>query len=98
MDFFGIGSIKSASAVVMTKEIARGLPVKSEYRVTSAKTAAQHIVPFFDAHPLFTTKVLDYLDWKKGINMVNEPIKLRPANHFELLASLVAGLNTGRTF
>jgi len=66
--FFGCGIIKPKRANNELKT-AQSVRSVSRYVVSNLSDVMNVIIPFFDAHPLFTSKLLDYGDWKTLIKM-----------------------------
>lgn len=61
--FFGCGIIKPKRTNNELKT-AQSVRSVSRYVVSNLSDVMNVIIPFFDAHPLFTSKSLDYEDWK----------------------------------
>jgi hypothetical protein len=66
--FFGCGIIKPKRTNNELKT-AQSVRSVSRYVVSNLSDVMNVIIPFFDAHPLFTSKSLDYEDWKTIIQM-----------------------------
>lgn len=66
--FFGCGIIKPKRTNNELKT-AQSVRSVSRYVVSNLSDVMNVIIPFFDAHPLFTSKSLDYGDWKTLIKM-----------------------------
>jgi hypothetical protein len=66
--FFGCGIIKPKRANNELKT-AQSVRSVSRYVVSNLSDVMNVIIPFFDALPLFTSKSLDYGDWKTLIKM-----------------------------
>lgn len=66
--FFGCGIMKPKrnNNELKTAQSVRSV---SRYVVSNLSDVMNVIIPFFDAHPLFTSKSLDYEDWKTIIQM-----------------------------
>jgi len=66
--FFGCGIIKPkrTNNELNTAQSVRSV---SRYVVSNLSDVMNVIIPFFDAHSLFTSKSLDYGDWKPLIQM-----------------------------
>jgi hypothetical protein len=67
-EYFGCGIIKPKRANNELKT-AQNVRSVSRYVVSNLSDVMNVIIPFFDDHPLFTSKSLDYGDWKTLIKM-----------------------------
>lgn len=57
------------------------------------------VIPFFEKHPIFGAKLLDYLDWCKVETLMRNPKS--PTSHLTLegltlIRKIKSGMNTGR--
>lgn len=70
-----------------------------ELKITSKNLHKSVIVPFFEAYPLYTTKALDFADWKKLIEMTDAKYyNLININGRAELLRISKGMNRGRIF
>ena len=63
------------------------------FAITDRKDLRNVVIPFFDKHPLVTSKALDYQNWKKALIkcMDENPTK-------EEIDEIRAGMNSRRSF
>lgn len=52
-------------------ETAQSTRSVSRYVISNLTNVMETVIPFFDNYPLLTNKSLDYLDWKRLIEMKN---------------------------
>lgn len=71
------------------------------FRVRRLSDIAEKIIPFFDAHPIQGAKRLDYLDFRKAVEImkVKARIYLTPEglDPIRLIKSWRPGINKGRS-
>jgi hypothetical protein len=86
-DYFGCGIIKIDNKLNNTMR----------YQVNSYKDINNIIIPFLDKYPLLTSKYLNYLDFKKAINLMlnKEHLTKEGINKFKILANQ---MNSKRSF
>jgi len=73
-----------------------GRPV-CEFKVNSFKYLLNKIIPFFDANPLLTTKILNYLDFVTVMRLVERKEHLTQSG-LEEIRRIIAGMNRGRNY
>lgn len=90
ISFFGCGYLKPKFDIVSLEDTKASRSV-SRYLVN------QHavIVEFVDKFPMLTRKQLDYLDWKKLIQLKAERAQDTPEGRF-LMEQIKNGMNRGR--
>jgi hypothetical protein len=86
-EYFGCGSM-----VVHNK-----LADRMRYQITAIAEIRHVLIPFLEEHPLLTSKFLNYLDFKKAVDLVSNKKHLT-LEGIEQLRILAKGMNTGRTF
>jgi len=67
----------------------------SNYKVYSESHLLGIIVPFFEAYPLYTTKLLDYQDWKTLLVMKSNNLH-KSSTHLEEMKGIISRINFGR--
>jgi len=67
----------------------------SDYTINNIPNATQILVPFFDRNPLHSSKLLDYLDFKQVVELVNSKQHLNPEG-LSLIRTIKASMNNGR--
>jgi hypothetical protein len=83
---------KCGSMVVHNK-----LADRMRYQITAIAEIQNVLIPFLEEHPLLTSKFLNYLDFKKAVDLVSNKKHLT-LEGIEQLRILAKGMNTGRTF
>ena len=89
-DFFGVGYIKPKYNIESLYESKKSRSVSRLIINQSDK-----VIEFFDKYPLFTRKNLDYLDWKKILQLKGEGIHKTLEGKEEML-KIKKGMNLGR--
>lgn len=92
--FFGCGIIKPKRANNELKT-AQSVRSVSRYVVSNLSDVMNVIIPFFDDHPLFTSKSLDYGDWKTLIKMKVSKEHLTEAG-IQKMFQIKSQMNRGR--
>lgn len=70
---------------------------RMRFQITGIKDLTNILIPFLDSHPLLTSKFLNYQDFKKAVELVNNKKHLT-AEGIEQLKYLAKNMNTGRSF
>lgn len=83
IDYLGCGNIQVGDHAVY-------------FRVDKFLDINEKIIPFFDKYPLLGIKSLDYLDWCKAVELINNKDHLTKEG-LEQLRILKTGMNRGRT-
>lgn len=86
-EFFGKGNVRFDDA---NKNYLR-------FEIKSHEAIIQQIIPFFEKYPLLTSKQLNYLDFKKVAELIQEGRHLTEEGILEI-KKIKAGMNTGRSF
>lgn len=86
-EYFGCGSI-----VIHNKSEDR-----MRYQITGIKEIQNTLIPFLDQYPLLTSKHLNYLDFKKAVEIIANKEHLTTKG-LETLRILANNMNTGRSF
>lgn len=86
-DFLGCGS------VVIDNRKEESL----KFHVTNFEEIKQYVIPFLDKHQLLTSKRLDYLDFKKAVEIVDNKTHLTQEGE-NLLISIKKLINNNRPF
>jgi len=86
-ELFGCGSM-----VVHNK-----LADRMRYQITAIAEIRKVLIPFLEEHPLLTSKLLNYLDFKRAVDLVSNKKHLT-LEGIEQLRILAKSMNTGRTF
>jgi hypothetical protein len=88
-DLFTIMNLISFNLITPLKLIINN----SQYRLrTNSKISNDILIKYLDKYPLYTSKYLDYLDWKEGYNIFNT------TKDIQLFQSLKKGMNDYRTY
>lgn len=58
-------------------------------------TQSNIIIDFIESYPLYTRKILDYLDWKQIVNLKSNKAHLT-AEGIDLIKKIKSGMNSGR--
>lgn len=69
----------------------------SRYKISSISDIIHYVIPHFDKYPLLSSKQLNYLDFKKAINIISK------LGHFNLeginkIKNITSKMNTNREF
>jgi hypothetical protein len=67
----------------------------ADYTVNNLPNATKILTPFFDTNPLHSSKLLDYLDFKRVVELVNSKQHLNPEG-LSLIRAIKASMNNGR--
>lgn len=86
-DFIGCGS------VVIDNRKEKTL----KYHVTNLIDIKESLIPLLEKNPLLTSKRLDYLDFKKVVNMVDNKVHLTSEGE-NLLIEIKKSINKGRSY
>jgi hypothetical protein len=65
------------------------------YRVRSLDHLNQRILPFFDEHPLKSKKRIDFLKFRKILQLMNRGEHLKPQG-IQRIQAIASSMNTGR--
>jgi hypothetical protein len=84
ISFFGCGKV-----------YIRSTNKAGDYTINNIPDATNILVPFFDKNPLHSSKLLDYLDFKQVVELVNSKQHLNPEG-LSLIRTLKASMNNGR--
>lgn len=67
------------------------------YKISSVTDIVKVLIPLLDTYTLYTTKFLDYLDFKQAVNLlVSLPTSRLQGANLEFIKSLISGMNSGR--
>lgn len=94
-EFLGCGRLKPSLPINL--EIALINPSISRLIISNPTDIKNKIIPFFDNYSLKTTKLLDYLDWKKLIEMKEKKYHLSEEGLNEM-RKIKLNMNTNRKF
>lgn len=91
IQYFGHGYLKPKYDI-------NDLDAVKNSRIVNRFIMNQHeiIIQFFDKYPLLTRKYLDYLDWKKLIQLKNDKVHKTPEG-LKQMQDLKASMNKGRS-
>jgi len=91
VEFFGCGYLKPKYDI-------NDMDAAKSSRIVNRFVINQHsvVTEFFDKYPLFTRKYLDYLDWKKLIELKAERAQDTPFG-LQKMKDIKAGMNKGRS-
>lgn len=73
----------------------KGINSVINYTITSRELNKNIIIPFFEKYPLYTTKALDFEDWKSLIKLVDNKTYLTKEGRIKIL-NLSKGMNNSR--
>jgi len=73
----------------------KGLNSVISYTITSRELNKNIIIPFFEKYPLYSTKALDFEDWKTLIKLVDDKAYLTEEGKIKML-NLSKGMNNSR--
>lgn len=68
-----------------------------KFNVNKLEDILNIIIPHFDKYPLFTSKRLDYLDFKRVALMMKEGLHLKKEDQ-EIIQVIKKNMNNGRSF
>jgi hypothetical protein len=63
---------------------------------TSRKASVNLLIEYLDKNPMFSSKYLDYLDWKT-MHITRYDAKLTKTEQYRIFCKLVSNMNTKRT-
>jgi len=66
-----------------------------DYTICNIPNVTNILLPFFDSNPLHSSKLLDYLDFKQVVELVNSKQHLNPEG-LSLIRAIKASMNNGR--
>lgn len=91
VDFFGCGYLKPKYDI-------NDIDAVKNSRIVNRFVINQHsvVTDFFDKYPLLTRKYLDYLDWKKLIELKTERAQDTPEG-LQKMKDIKTGMNRGRS-
>jgi hypothetical protein len=82
--FFGCGKV-----------FIRSTNKAGDYYINNIPNVTNILIPFFDRNPLHSSKLLDYLDFKQVVELVNTKQHLNPEG-LSLIRTIKATMNNGR--
>lgn len=94
-EFLGCGRLKPKLSSPIDLESVKNSPTISRLIISNPTDIKTKIIPLFDNYPLRTTKLLDYEDWKKLIEMKAQKYHLSEEGLNEMKA-IKSNMNTSR--
>ena len=86
-NFFGCGNVVIDNRKTDTKK----------YQISKLQDILEKVIPHFDSYPCFTSKNLNYRDWKKIAYMMNKKEHLNNEG-VEQILSIASQMNSNRSF